>query len=106
MRKTLFLAACAAFISSQAQAVTLKSGMPSCLSEELFMQMAHAVADKDMEAITWLASNGCAISDKPLHASVIDTDGMLAHIRAYRGKHAVEVWTPIEALDGYDPVKG
>ena len=79
--------------------------MPSCISEDLFMQMAHAVNDKDMEAITWLANNGYGISQKPLHVSVIDTDGMLAHVRAYRGKHAVEVWTPVAALDGYDPLK-
>jgi hypothetical protein len=91
-----------AVISSPAYSVTIKKGMPSCVSEELFMQMAHAVVDKDMEAITWLADNGCGISQKALHASVIETDGALAHVRAYRGRVAVEVWTPVEALEGYE----
>ena len=105
MRKSITLAALALLVWSPANAVTLKKGMPSCVSEDLFMQMAHAVVDKDMEAISWLADNGCGISAKALHVSVIDTDGALAHVRAYRGKVAAEVWTPVEALDGYDPAK-
>jgi hypothetical protein len=106
MRKPIILAAAVlSLLSAPSYAVTLKSGMPSCLSEELFMQMAHAVNDKDMEAITWLANNGCGISQKAVHVSVIDTDGALAHVRAYKGKVAVEVWAPVAALDGYDPLK-
>ena len=104
MRKIIILAALAAVITSPAYAVTIKKGMPSCISEELFVQMAHAVVEKDMEAINWMANNGCGISKKPVHATVIDTDGALAHVRAYGGKIAVEVWTPVEALDGYDPL--
>jgi hypothetical protein len=103
MRKSIILAAVAVSLSSQAYAVNIKKDMPSCLTEDLFMQMAQAVIDKDVEAITWLANNGCAVSQKAVHVSVIDTDGGLAHVRAYRGKIAVEVWTPIEALDGYNP---
>ncbi len=103
MRKLLTLSAIAAVISAPAYAVTIKKDSPSCISEELFMQMAHAVVDKDMEAITWLANNGCGISQKPVHVTVIDVDGALAHVRAYKGKVAVEVWTPVDALDGYNP---
>ena len=105
MREVILLAALAALTATPAHAVSIKKGMPSCISEELFMQMARAVLDKDMEAISWLANNGCGITQGPIHATVIDTDGALAHVRAYRGKHAVEVWTPVEALDGYDPAK-
>lgn len=103
MRKTIILAAIAVVISAPAYAVTIKKDMPSCISEELFMQMAHAAVDKDMEAINWLADNGCGITKKAVHVSVLDVDGALAHVRAYKGKIAVEVWTPVDALDGYNP---
>ncbi len=59
-----------------------------------------------MDALSWLGSNGCTISDKPLHVTVLDlsTWGSLAHLRVYRGKIAVEVWAARESLDGYDPL--
>ena len=106
MRKLYILAAMAAVMASPAYAVTLKKDMPVCITEDLMSQFFKALASKDMDAFQYLLDNGCRISDKALKVTVLDTSnfGTLAHIRAYRGKNAVEVYTPIEALDGYDPL--
>ncbi len=107
MRKLFIMAVGAALLSTPAYAVTLKKDAPVCLSEDLYSQMTLAVYKKDMDALNWLATNGCTVSDKPLHVTVLDLSGWgsLAHVRAYRGSHAVEVWTARESLDGYDPLK-
>jgi hypothetical protein len=106
MRKIIILAAIAAIISTPAFAVTLKKDTPVCISEDLYSQMTTAVYRKDMDALIYLAQNGCTISDKPLNVTVLDLSGWggLAHVRVYRGKHAAEVWTARESLDGYDPL--
>lgn len=109
MRSMLAVAAimAAIFVSSPVYAVTLKPGSPACLTEDLYSQLGVAVSQNDMDALNWLGSHGCTVSDKPLHVTVLEMKdwGSLAHVRAYRGKVAVEVWTPRESLAGYDPVQ-
>jgi hypothetical protein len=106
MRRLFILTAIAAAVSAPAYSVTLKKDMPVCITEDLYQQMVVAAFKKDMDALTYLAANGCTISDKPLKVTVLDlsTWGSLAHIRVYRGKYAAEVWTARESLDGYDPL--
>ncbi len=107
MRTLILTAIVAATISSPALAVTLKTGSPVCISEDLYSQMTAAVFKNDMDAINWLAQNGCTASDRPLKATVIGLSswGSLAHVRVYRGKYAAELWTARESLDNYDPLK-
>jgi hypothetical protein len=108
MRKRFMLAAIATSLSTPAMAgVTMKVGVPACLTEDLFDQLIRAAEEKDMDALNYLSKNGCMVSGKPTKVTVLDLDstGMLAHVRAYRGKIAAEMWTATLGLDGYDPLR-
>lgn len=104
--RTVIFAALMAAIAMPAHAATLKPASPACISEEMYDQLLKAAYSQDMEALAYLSGNGCSVSDKPLHATVLGLSswGSLAHVRVYRGSHAVEVWTAREHLDGYDPL--
>jgi hypothetical protein len=82
----------------------LKPYSQTCLTENLLDQFETALISQDMQALGWLTEHGCTISDKPLKVTVLNLSswGGKAHVRVYRGKHAVEVWTPRDQLEGYE----
>jgi hypothetical protein len=95
-----------ALITNSASAANLKSGYPVCVTQDLLEQTHLAATSGDSTALMWLADNGCTMTSEPLHVTVLGTSswGGYAHIRAYRGKHASEVWTDRDAVEGYDPL--
>ena len=107
MRISIAIAALAAvFISFPADAASLKTGYPVCITQDLLEQTHMAAASGDSTALVWLADNGCSMTGDPLHVTVLGLSswGGYAHVRAYRGKHSAEVWTDREAVEGYDPL--
>ena len=89
-------------ISFPVAAETLQANQPVCLTEDLLTQLNKAAFEQDMPALEYLAANGCSMSSAPLHATILEVSswGTMVHIRAYRDKHAVEVWTFRSALAG------
>ena len=107
MRISIAIAVLAAlFITDSASAETLKAGYPVCITQDLLEQDHIAVAKSDIDALGWLAEHGCGLSSEGVRATVLGAGGFgsYVHIRAYRGKHAVEAWVDKDAVEGYDPL--
>jgi hypothetical protein len=107
VRNLLITAAIVASLSTPAMAnPTLNPFSAGCLTEDLAKQFSSSLYSHDMGAMAYLLDHGCSVSDKPLKVTVLELSswGAYAHVRVYRGKHAIEVWTPRNNLDGYDPL--
>lgn len=74
-------------------------GHAACLTEELLDQMISAAVDRDNRAMNHLLANGCIVPRAGIPVTVLDrTWTGKAHVRAYVGDNALELWTVRDAL--------
>lgn len=89
-----------AFCSSPVSAETLKAGYPVCITHDLLDQAYAAIVNSDLDSLQWLSNHGCAVSVEGTRVSVLESVGWAGtlRLRAYKGKHAVEIWASREAI--------
>ncbi len=93
------LALAAALPALAAERQFAGTGHAACLSEDLLDQLVSAAVDNDNRAIDYLMSNGCFVPREGVPVSVIrQTFTGKAHVRAYLGDQAIELWTLRDAL--------
>lgn len=79
---------------------TLKNNTPVCLTEENYIELLEAIANKDQNQLDYMFTKGCTITKPGVKITVLETPSRsfgqairMAKIRLYSGKTALEAWT-------------
>lgn len=94
MKRSLCKLAILGAVTTQLHAATLDEYKIACVGEDLFDQATRAIVTNDVKGLLYLLEHGCIFPKHDVEISVLDTTLTgTAHVRAYVGDSAIELWT-------------